>query len=74
MDAVDMEVDVPLESGGDTSSDGTGVSAVERSAKRPRLADENEVENDGSPQSSTVTLPPEVWARVMERKYYLYMF
>ena len=72
MDAVDMEIDVPLERE-DLSSNNDDVSAVERSAKRPRLADENEGENDvGSPQeSSTAELPPEVWARVMERKYYI---
>ena len=73
MDAVDMEIDVPQESRGDSSSNDVGIPEAERSAKRPRLADENEGENDdGSPQES---LPPEVWARVMERKYYIvYVF
>ena len=72
MDAVDMEIDVPQESRGDSSSNDVGIPEAERSAKRPRLlADENEGENDdGSPQESS-TLPPEVWARVMERKYYI---
>ena len=72
MDAVDMEIDVPLESG-DNSSTNDDVSMVERSAKRPRLlADENEEENDGSPpKSSAIELPPDVWARVMERKCYI---
>ena len=68
MDAVDMEIDVPQESGIDSSS-ANDVGIPERSAKRPRLADENEEENDGSPP--TIELPPEVWARVMERKYYI---
>ena len=70
MDAVDMEIDVPLESGEDSPSAG-GEGIPERSAKRPRLAGENEEENDGSPQESSAMLPPEVWARVMERKYYI---
>ena len=66
-----MEIDVPQESRGDSSSNDVGIPEAERSAKRPRLADENEGENDGSPpKSSTAELPPEVWARVMERKLY----
>ena len=68
MDAVDMEIDVPLQRE-DSSANDTGIPEAERSAKRPRLS-ENE-ENDGSPQeSSAIALPPEVWARVMERKLY----
>ena len=73
MDAVDMEIDVPLERE-DLSSNNDGVSAVERVAKRPRLsANENEENDVGSPQESSTAfeLPPEVWARVMERKYYI---
>jgi len=69
MDAVDMEVDVPLESRGYSSSDGGDV-IPERSAKRPRLSNENEENDVGSPQESVELLPPEVWARVMERKLY----
>ena len=69
-----MEIDVPLESRGDSSSNNDGVSSeVERVAKRPRLsANENEENDVGSPQESSTVfeLPPEVWARVMERKLY----
>ena len=72
MDAVDMEIDVPLESGGDSSSaNDTGI-PNERVAKRPRLsANENDENDVGSPQESSIELPPEVWARVMEREYYI---
>ena len=70
MDAVDMEIDVPQGSRADSSANNDDVSAVERSAKRPRLSSNENEENDvGSPQESTAfELPPEVWARVMERK------
>lgn len=64
-----MEIDVPLESGDNSSANDDVSSEVERVAKRPRLsANENEENDVGSPQESSIELPPEVWARVMERK------